>query len=192
MKTLKRSVFSKKHFRSGDGMLTTVWGPSLWHYLHLMSFNYPINPTKQNIKYFKQFILNLSFTLPCKHCRDNLENNLKMYPLIACHLKNRTSFSKYIFHLHERINKQLGKVSGLSYSDVRERYEHFRSRCSPKVGKLFKFTKKRKHDGCTEPLYGEKSKCLIKIVPQSSRTKTLSIDKLCLKRSKTVKKRHRQ
>ena len=34
-------------------MLTTVWGPSMWHYLHTMSFNYPNNPTKRkknNIK----------------------------------------------------------------------------------------------------------------------------------------------
>ena len=30
----------KKDYLSGDGMLTSVWGPSLWHYLHTMSFNY--------------------------------------------------------------------------------------------------------------------------------------------------------
>lgn len=191
MKTLKRRVFSKKHFRSGDGMLTTVWGPSLWHYLHLTSFNYPINPTKKHMKYYKQLILNLSFTLPCNPCRENLVKNLKLFPLKSCHLKNREKFSKYIFHLHERINKQLGKVSGLSYCDVRERYEHFRSRCSKKVSKILNITKKTKHVGCTESLYGTKSKCLIKIVPQSSRKKTLSIDKLCLKRSKTVKHRRR-
>ena len=28
-------VYNKKHFLSGDGMLTTVWGPSMWHYLLL-------------------------------------------------------------------------------------------------------------------------------------------------------------
>ena len=190
MKTKKKRVFSRKHFMSGDGMLTTVWGPSLWHYLHIMSFNYPSNPTNTHKKYYKQLIVNLSHTLPCKHCRENLEKNLKYMPLMACHLKNRETFSRYIYNLHERINKQLGKVSGLSYCDVRERYEHFRSRCTSKEDKIFKFTKKT-HAGCTESLYGKKAKCLIKIVPQSSRTKTLSIDKKCLKRTKTVKKRAR-
>ena len=190
MKTKKRRVFSKKHYMSGDGMLTAVWGPSLWHYLHIMSFNYPTKPTNNHKKYYKQFILNLQFTLPCKHCRENLKKNLKYFPIKACHLKDRETFSRYIFQLHERINKQLGKVSGLLYCDIRERYEHFRSRCSKKEVSLFKFTRK-KHSGCTESLYGKKAKCLIKIVPQSSRMKTLSIDKKCLKRTKTVKIRHR-
>ena len=31
-------------------MLTTVWGPSMWHYLHTMSFNYPVKPTSLDKK----------------------------------------------------------------------------------------------------------------------------------------------
>ena len=108
------------------------------------------------------------------------EEAFKIHGFSTNFLKDRETFSRYIFQLHERINKQLGKTSGLSYCEVRERYEHFRSRCSTKETKIFKFTKK--HRGCTEPLYGTKSKCLIKIVPQSTRSKTLSIDKKCLKR----------
>ena len=34
---------------------------------------------------------------------------------------------------------------------------------------------------CTEPLYGKKAKCIIKIVPQDNKSKTLSIDKKCIK-----------
>lgn len=34
----KRRTYTKKEYNSGDGMLTSVWGPSLWHYLHTMSF----------------------------------------------------------------------------------------------------------------------------------------------------------
>jgi hypothetical protein len=30
----KKRVFTKKHFSSGDGMLTTVWGAPQWHFLH--------------------------------------------------------------------------------------------------------------------------------------------------------------
>ena len=37
-KTTQRT-FKRKDFYSGDGMLTTVWGPSQWHFLHTMSFN---------------------------------------------------------------------------------------------------------------------------------------------------------
>jgi hypothetical protein len=181
-----KRVFNKKHYLSGDGMLTTIWGPNMWHYLHTMSFNYPIKPTLENKKKYKEFILNLQYTLPCKYCRINLKNNLKAHPLRNCHLKNRDAFSKYVYKLHELVNKMLNKKSGLSYCDVRERYEHFRSRCTKSdiKNKLFKFNKTKKdkkEKGCTEPLYGKKAKCIINIVPQEQKGNTLNIDKKCIK-----------
>jgi len=47
-------------------------------------------------------------------------------------MESRDTFSKYVYDLHEHINKMLGKISNLSFEDVRERYEHFRARCSKK------------------------------------------------------------
>ena len=182
--TRKKWVYTKKDYQSGDGMLTSVWGPSLWHYLHSMSFNYPIHPTKEEKKNYKEFILNLKNVLPCKYCRINLHNNFKSVPLRNCHMKNRDAFSRYIYKLHEHINKMLNKKSGLTYCEVRERYEHFRSRCTEEKPKLFKFNKTRKNKyekGCTEPLYGKKSKCVIKIVPKEDKCKTFQINKKCLK-----------
>ena len=184
-------VFSKKDYISGDGMLTTIWGPNMWHYLHTMSFNYPINPDESNKIYYREFVFNLQHTLPCKYCRINLKNNLKAHPLNACHLKNRDVFSRYIYKLHEIVNKLLNKKSGLSYCDVRERYEHFRSRCTTdknainNQNKLFKFNKTKKgkkgEKGCTEPLYGKKAKCVLNIVPQEQKGETLNIDDQCIK-----------
>lgn len=192
-KTRKRP-YTKKDYNSGDGMLTAVWGPSLWHYLHIQSFNYPIKPSIKDKKHYRQFITNLQYVLPCKYCRVNLKNNLKSYPLTNQHLKNRESFSKYIFNLHEIINKMLNKKSGLTYSEVRTRYEHFRSRCTDEI-KLFNVKKPRKSKsritrkhkkskerGCTEPLYGKKSKCVIKIVPQEEKCNTFQMDKKCIKK----------
>ena len=80
-------------------------------------------------------------------------------------MKSRATFSRYIYELHELINKMLNKKSNLSYCDVRERYEHFRSRCTEEKQKIFIFkhskTQKMKEKGCTEPLYGKKSKCVM-------------------------------
>jgi len=179
-KHTRKKVYSNNDFNSGDGMLTTVWGPSMWHYLHTMSFNYPVKPNDNDKKHYKNFILNLQYVLPCKYCRMNLTNNFKKYPLEACHMKSRDTFSRYIYKLHELVNKMLGKKSGLSFCDVRERYEHFRARCTDEKPKLFKF-KEKKEKGCTEPLYGKKAKCVIKIVPLEERCKTLQIDKKCIK-----------
>tara|TARA_B100001093_G_scaffold510755_1_gene577224 strand:- start:933 stop:1526 length:594 start_codon:yes stop_codon:yes gene_type:complete len=183
----KKRIFTKKNYMSGDGMLTTIWGPSMWHYLHTMSFNYPVNPTKQDKIKYKQFIENLKYTLPCKYCRINLKNNLKHSPLKWCYMKNRNTFSRFVYRLHETVNKMLKKKSNLSYCDVRERYEHFRSRCTndkktlKHENKIFRFSKTKKEKGCTEPLYGKKAKCVINIVPQDTKCKTLKIDNKCIK-----------
>ena len=104
-------------------------------------------------------------------------------------MKDRDSFSRYIYTLHEIVNKMLNKKSGLTYCQVRERYEHFRSRCTKDEvkKKLFKFKKnktRKKEKGCTEPLYGKKAKCVLNIVPQSRKVKSLNIDKKCIKTRK--------
>jgi hypothetical protein len=181
----KKYVFTKKDYNSGDGMLTSVWGAAQWHFLHMISFNYPVNPTVEDKKHYKDYIYNLRYILPCKYCRINLKNNLKQKPLLICHMKNRETFSRYIYELHELVNKMLGKKSKLSYCDVRERYEHFRSRCTEEKPTIFKFkkdkTRKKKEKGCTEPLYGKKSKCVINIVPQEDKVATFQIDKKCIK-----------
>jgi len=180
-----KRVFTKKDYNSGDGMLTTVWGPAQWHFLHTISFNYPVEPSSEDKKNYRNYVLSLTNILPCKYCRMNLKTNLKQMPLKMEHMKNRETFSKYIYDLHELVNKMLHKKSNLSYCDVRERYEHFRSRCTDEKPKLFKFkrleTRKKKEKGCTEPLYGKKSRCIINIVPQDEKGPAIQIDKKCIK-----------
>jgi hypothetical protein len=183
-------------------MLTTVWGPSMWHYLHTMSFNYPIRPTEADKKHYRDFILNLENVLPCGKCRKNLKKNFKKLPLEMKDMESRETFSRYIYNLHEVINKMLRKKSGLTYEDVRERYEHFRARCvkplkslkkcsrpkenkSKKTVKHVRFSKKLKmigEKGCTEPLYGEKSKCVLKIVPHDKKCESFEMDEKCIKK----------
>jgi hypothetical protein len=184
----KKNTFSKKDFLSGDGMMTKIWGPAMWHYLHTMSFNYPVNPTNEDKQNYRNFVINLKNVLPCKYCRINLSNNFKKKPIQMCHMKSRDTFSRYIYELHETVNKMLNKKSNLTYCEVRERYEHFRSRCTNEKPKVFTFKKtttlkkrEKREKGCTEPLYGKKSKCIINIVPQEDRTATFKINKKCIK-----------
>ena len=187
-KTKKHKIFKKGDYYSGDGFLTSVWGAPLWHSLHTMSFNYPTNPTQEDKKHYRDFVLSLQWVLPCKYCRENLKTNFKSLPLTMAEMKNRETFSRYMYELHELVNRMLKKKSNLTYCDVRERYEHFRARCTEEKPFLFKYskvqTKKnkgKKEKGCTEPLYGKKSKCIIKIVPQDTNEQTMQIDKKCIK-----------
>jgi hypothetical protein len=179
-KTRKNNrIFKKSDLSSGDGMLTTVWGPSIWLFLHTMSFNYPVDPTIEDKHNYRQFILSLQHVLPCKYCRLNIKKNFKKLPIQMSDMKNRETFSKYVYHLHELVNDMLGKKSGLSYCDVRERFEHFRARCT--VDQFIEEKKTKKEKGCVEPLYGKKSKCITKIVPQDSKNDTFQMDETCLR-----------
>jgi len=181
----KKRIFTKKDYKSGDGMLVSVWGPAQWHFLHTMSFNYPVKPTLEDKKHYRDYILNLQYVLPCKYCRINLTNNFKKKPIQMCDMASRDTFSRYIYELHETVNKMLHKKSKLTYCEVRERYEHFRSRCTEEKPTVFTFkktsTRRKKEKGCTEPLYGKKSKCVINIVPQEDKRATFKMDKKCIK-----------
>jgi len=151
-------------------------------------------------------------------------------------MKSRETFSKYVYRLHEVVNTMLHKTSGLTYDDVRERYEHFRARCTVSNNKGLALDRRKTckrigstmplgsrassaplgsrassaplgsrassaplgsrassaplgsrassaplEKGCTEPIYGEKSKCILKIVPQKNKCETFQMDKKCIK-----------
>jgi len=184
-KTVKhKKTYSLNDYNSGDGMLTSVWGPSMWHSLHTISFNYPVNPTNNDKHNYRDYVFSMKHVLPCGKCRNNLRDNFKKLPLKMKHMENRETFSKYVYDLHELINTMLGKKSGLSYDDIRERYEDFRARCTISLKELTpkRTTYKKKENGCTEPLYGEKSKCILKIIPNTDKEDTFQIDEKCVKK----------
>ena len=163
-------------YNSKNGMLTRIWGPPLWHYLHTMSFNYPINPTIEDKQHYSDFILNLQYVLPCGKCRENLKKNFRKLPLQKKHMESRESFSRYVYQLHETVNTMLNKKSGLTYDTVRDSYESFRANCSNKKETKIKET------GCIEPIYRIKSRCMMTIVPDTSKIKkqqSLKINKKC-------------
>lgn len=192
MKTRKNkktcaSPYSDEDYSSNDGMLTTVWGPSQWHFMHTMSFNYPVEPTASDKRHYMAYIYSLRYVLPCGKCRANLHKNLKKLPLRMKHMMSRDTFSRYVYDLHELINKMLNKGPGPTYDKVRDTYENFRSRCTQtkeekdKIRALLRKTLKTE-SGCTKPLYGKKAKCILRIVPQETKASTFEVDDKCVKK----------
>lgn len=124
-------IYTNENYNSGNGMLTTIWGPPQWHLLHTISFNYPVRPTKSQKRHYKEYILSLQHVLPCGKCRENLKRNLAVLPLTEKELESRDTFSLYIYNLHELVNTMLKKKSNLTYQQVKDKYEDFRAKCAP-------------------------------------------------------------
>ena len=74
----------------------------------------------------------------------------------------------------------------MTYNDVAQRYENFRARCKQNKPEPPKKKEKKggKEDGCTQPITGLKSKCIINIVPQSKEqtTPSFNMDEKCYQR----------
>ncbi len=102
---MSTNIFTEQDFNSNDGFSTLVWGPMLWQILHIISMNYPVNPTETDKDNYHNFLMSLQHILPCSMCRENLPKNLKKLNYSRKHLKNRKTFSKFIYDLHNEVNK---------------------------------------------------------------------------------------
>ena len=85
---------------------TKFWGPHTWCLIHSMATTYE----PQNKKAFKDLIENLTKTLPCKKCRENLKRHLQELP-VEPYLKNNQDLLLWTYLLHDIVNKELGKKS---------------------------------------------------------------------------------
>jgi hypothetical protein len=141
-----------------------------------MSFNYPVAPTEEQRRNYKIFFDSLENVLPCRHCRENLSKNMTATDYGEHVFKDRATLSKWVYELHEHVNTMLNKKSNLTYENVEQLYENFRARCGL-VNKKEDLNLTEK--GCTQPIVGIKSKCVLKIVPLEAPDTSLSVDPRC-------------
>lgn len=182
--------YTTDDYNSGDGMLTYIWGPPLWHFLHTISFNYPVNPSEEDKDNYYNFLMSMGRILPCRYCRENFTKNLKSIKLNEDDFETRENFSKMIYDLHNEVNKVLNKKYNISFEEVQWKYEHFRSRCNlqdlRKINEKEKEKKKVKKEkvkekGCIEPMNGvPKHKC--KLVFEPLTIKNEKKDSICFNR----------
>lgn len=102
-------------------MDTKFWGPSGWKLLHTLTFTY--QPTCRVA--MRDFLATLPFILPCKFCRISLTTYMCADPP---DLKNADSLSRWLWRIHNAINKKLrdqgqGIPPDPSYASVKQHYE---------------------------------------------------------------------
>jgi hypothetical protein len=107
-------------------MQTSNWGPSLWHYLHTVSFNYPIKDVPDSLKNnIYNLFDNLQYTLPCKYCRESYIIFFK-YLDLKQFLQDRMGLTIWVYLLHNIVNKKLKKPT-IPFISVINKYENIRA-----------------------------------------------------------------
>ena len=117
-----------------SGLITKIWGPHAWITLHSVAHCYPLNPTIEDKQNYKQFFQLVGYILPCFHCKDSYNEIIKVgiTQLNDDVLKNRNTLTKWLYCVHEAVNKKLGIEYNVSYEEVCARYESYRGSCNSK------------------------------------------------------------
>jgi|APSaa5957512493_1039668.scaffolds.fasta_scaffold61275_2 hypothetical protein len=132
-----------------NGMITKLWGPPGWKYLHTVTFGYPIEPTDEQKKKYKGFFELVGDTLPCRYCRESYKKFISSgySELNEDTMKNRDTLTRWLYDVHQKVNDKLGVNYGVSFDDIKKYYEASRAKCTPKNKQ-----KTNKEKGCIMPL----------------------------------------
>ena len=116
---------------SGNGFQTRIWGPALWFVLHIISFNFPVHPTEEQKLQYLMFFASLQHVLPCAACRASTQRfYLSGDTLLDMRVvQSRVALSKWLWRLHNRVNRRLHKPSRASFEKLGRSYESFRAVC---------------------------------------------------------------
>ncbi len=125
---------------AANGMMTNIWGPTGWVFLHAVTFGYPMDPQKfdednglsagTTAERYRSFFEACGFVFPCRYCRESYQQFIIDDP-VANALENRESLTRWLWRIHERVNQKLEK-KGITYEELVERYEAFRAKCDAK------------------------------------------------------------
>jgi hypothetical protein len=85
-----------------------VWGPFLWYVLHIISFNYPLNPSYADKRMYHDFYVNFKDLIPCSNCQKHYRQHLHSNPITPA-LDSRADLVKWVIQMHNIVNISLGK-----------------------------------------------------------------------------------
>jgi len=151
-----------------SGMITKVWGPAGWLFLHCITFGYPYKIDHKNPEHvskknnFKDFFYNLGYVMPCKYCRQSYIEFMEESP-IENHLQSRESLTKWFYNIHNKVNYKLGipKCQIPLFKDVKKIYEEMRAKCTKTTDEERNVNKAK---GCTNPANGTSRRSILKII----------------------------
>ena len=89
-----------------NGLMTKIWGPPGWKFLHSVTFGYPVKPTSEKKKYYKQFFKLAGEVFPCGACRESYQKFIgpgSDTELTNKVMKNRQTLTKWFYKIHNKV-----------------------------------------------------------------------------------------
>ena len=116
-----------------NDLIAQSWGPHVWESLHNITFGYPLQPTNVQKNSYKNFFSSVAEVLPCHYCRDEYKHLITYgsTKLTEDTMNDRQTVTRWLYDVHEAVNKKLKVNSNITYEDVVKKYESYRAICTP-------------------------------------------------------------
>jgi hypothetical protein len=114
-----------------NGLITKIWGRHGWEFLHAITFGYPINPTDDQKRDYKEYFKLCGHVFPCIYCRQSYQLFITQEgtELSDKVMESRHTLTLWLYNIHNAVNNKLGMDYGVTYEDLVNKYESCRAKC---------------------------------------------------------------
>ena len=129
-----------------------IWGPHYWFFLHTIAMSYPIHPNAVTKKKYYDFVQNIPLFIPVESMAGEFSKLLDQYP-VQPYLDNKESFIRWMWFIHNKINKKLEKPQ-ISLNDFYVNYYEEYKPMNEKMSEYYKIRGKLIYSGIIASIFG--------------------------------------
>ena len=129
-----------------------IWGPHYWFFLHTIAMSYPIHPNAVTKKKYYDFVQNIPLFIPVESMAGEFSKLLDQYP-VQPYLDNKESFIRWMWFIHNKINKKLEKPQ-ISLNDFYVKYYEEYKPINEKMSEYYKIRGKLIYSGIIISIFG--------------------------------------
>ena len=129
-----------------------IWGPHYWFFLHTIAMSYPVHPNAVTKKKYYDFVQNIPLFIPVESMAGEFSKLLDQYP-VQPYLDNKESFIRWMWFIHNKINKKLEKPQ-ISLNDFYVKYYEEYKPMNEKMSEYYKIRGKLIYSGIIVSIFG--------------------------------------
>lgn len=129
-----------------------IWGPHYWFFLHTIAMSYPLHPNAVTKKKYYDFVQNIPLFIPVESMAGEFSKLLDQYP-VQPYLDNKESFIRWMWFIHNKINKKLEKPQ-ISLNDFYVKYYEEYKPVNEKMSEYYKIRGKLIYSGIIISFFG--------------------------------------